>query len=78
MAHAYCSTANVLRTQKIYCKDCYSYYHLYVKSERIFSSEYMYGVAKLVVTFLIISGGIYGVYELDNYLKRNFQRSEYN
>jgi hypothetical protein len=36
--HAYCITAQVVRTQKIYCKDCGAYYHLYVKSEKLCSS----------------------------------------
>lgn len=36
--HAYCVTAQVVRTQKIYCKDCGAYYHLYVKSEKLCSS----------------------------------------
>lgn len=35
--HSYCQTASVVRTQKIYCKDCGSYYHLYVKSEKLCS-----------------------------------------
>ena len=30
--HAYCITAHVLRTKKIYCKDCYAHFYLYVKS----------------------------------------------
>ena len=36
--HAYCITAQVVRTQKNYCKDCGAYYHLYVKSEKLCST----------------------------------------
>ena len=36
--HQYCLTAQVVRSQKIYCKDCGAYYHLYVKSEKLCSS----------------------------------------
>ena len=44
MAHAYCATAFVLQKQQIYCGNCFDYFHLYVKSERVFSSEYMGGM----------------------------------
>ena len=70
VSHAYCATASVLRTQKIYCKDCFSYYPLYVKSERVFSSEYVGGMARLTSLCTVIIGAIYGIYEIDRYLKR--------
>ena len=70
VSHAYCATASVLRTQKIYCKDCFSYYSLYVKSERVFSSEYVGGMARLTTLCTVIIGAIYGIYEIDRYLKR--------
>lgn len=69
VAHAYCTTAFVLRSQIIYCKDCYSYYHLYVKSERIFSSEYIGSMLKLFLMFLAFSASIYGIFFIDRYLK---------
>lgn len=67
--HAYCASAFVLRSQKIYCKDCFSYFHLYVKSERIFSSEYIGGIIRLMVIFVALLGFIYGIFEIDRYLK---------
>ena len=67
--HAYCISAHVLRSQKIYCKDCMSYYHLYVKSERILSSEYMVQVIKLIFMFSAFVAAIYGIYYLDRVLK---------
>ena len=71
-AHAYCVSAHVLRSQKIYCKDCKSYYHLYVKSERILSSEYMLDVLKLLILVSAFVGAIYGIYYLDRVLKGNY------
>ena len=78
MSHAYCATASVLRTQKIYCKDCFSYYPLYVKSERVFSSEYVGGMARLTSLCTVIIGAIYGIYEIDRYLKKTQLRTEVN
>ena len=69
LCHAYCITAYVMRTQKIYCKDCFSYYHLYVRSEKLLSSEYLGGLFRLILLFLACSACIYGIYELDHYLK---------
>ena len=68
-AHAYCITAQVVRSQKIYCRDCKSYFHLYVKSERILSSEYMLDVLKLLLLVIASVAAIYGIYYLDRVLK---------
>ena len=68
----------MLRTQKIYCKDCFSYYPLYVKSERVFSSEYVGGMARLTSMCGVLIGAIYGIYEIDRYLKKNQLRKEVN
>jgi len=67
-----------MRTQKIYCKDCYSYYHLYVKSEKLFSSEYLGGLMRLLMMLFAIAGVIYGVYEIDHYLKLEYTRELIN
>ena len=69
VGHAYCVTAQVLRSQKIYCKECYSYFLLYVRSERIFSSQYLGGVVRLLLTFGLFVCLIYGVFLIDRYLK---------
>jgi len=69
ICHAYCCTAQVLRSQKIYCKDCLSYFSLYVRSERIFSSEYLGGVIRLLLVFAMFSSLIYAVFYLDRFLK---------
>lgn len=69
LCHAYCATAFVLRSQKIYCKDCFAYYHLYVKSERIFSSEYLYSSMKLLTMYILFGAMIYGIAQIDNLLK---------
>lgn len=43
-AHAYCATAFVLMNHKIYCKDCGSYYMLYVKSGKVFSNQLLQNI----------------------------------
>ena len=67
--HAYCLTAFVLRSQKIYCKDCYSYFKLYVKSERIISSEYIGSLVRLFILYILAAMFIYAIYEVDHVLK---------
>ena len=67
--HSYCATAFVLRTQKIYCRDCYTYFYLYVKSQRLFTGELLTDIAFYLIRFIVIIGFIYGTYVLDNYLK---------
>lgn len=69
MAHSYCVTAFVLRSQKIYCKECFAYFRLYVKSERILNSAYLTSAIKMAAMFAIFGSGIYGIYYLDLYLK---------
>ena len=67
--HAYCLTAFVLRNQKIYCKECYSYFKLYVKSERIISSEYIGSLVRLFILYIFVAVIIYALYEVDYVLK---------
>lgn len=70
-SHAYCTTADILRRQKIFCRDCQSYYRLYVKSERIISTEYLGSIVKLLFAFMVLGICIYGIYEFDKILKTN-------
>ena len=77
-AHAYCMTAFVLRSQKIYCKDCNTYFHLYVKSERILSTEYLGSIVRLAFMFAVFGAVIYGIYYLDHYLKGLYIRDNEN
>lgn len=76
LCHAYCTTAFVLRNQKIFCRDCYSYFRLYVKSERVISSEYIGSIIRLFLLFLIAGCIIYGLYEVDNILKVDAKTKE--
>lgn len=69
ICHSYCATAHVLRNQRIYCIDCFHYFRLYVRSERIFSTFYTSRVIRMLVLFIFNAVIIYGVYELDRYLK---------
>ena len=78
LAHSYCTTAFVLRTQKIYCKDCFTYFHLYVKSERILNSEYIASGLRMSAMFALFGGMIYGIYYLDLYLKAVDKRDAIN
>ena len=77
-AHAYCATAFVLRTQKIYCNDCYLYYNLYVKSQRLFNQELMGDISKYLIFFCFFTGAIYGIYVIDRYLKQDYHEMAYD
>ena len=51
-----------------------------MKSERIFSSEYLGGIFRVVLIFLFFTAFIYGISEVDSYLKNNpdlFLNSEF-
>ena len=67
----------MLRTQKIYCKDCYTYFYLYVKSQRLLTGELLGDMAKYLLMFFALIGGIYSVYILDNFLKKLEAKSAY-
>lgn len=69
--HSYCITAFVLRSQKIFCKDCNGYFQLHVRQERIFSTEYLGGLMKISIPSIIFGVLIYLVYLLDKKLKND-------
>ena len=69
ICHAYCTTAFVLRNQKIYCKDCDGYFQLQIRLERIFNTEYLGGIIKVGLVGIFFSLLIWGVYNIDLYLK---------
>jgi len=71
MCHTYCVTAFVLRKQQIYCQDCLHFYRLYVRSERIFSVMYTSRLVNIVALFMFYGLAIWGLYEIDYYLKRS-------
>jgi hypothetical protein len=80
--HAYCITAHVLRTKKIYCKDCYCHFYLYVRSQRLLTTEMVGDMTKYILIFMAFCGFIYGVYYFDNLLKtkhvdRNWNDPDY-
>ena len=77
-AHAYCATAFVLRTQKIYCNDCYLYFNLYVKSQRLFNQELMGDISKYLIFFCGFIGAIYGIYVIDRFLKQDYHEMTYD
>lgn len=76
LTHAYCATAMVLRTQKIFCNECNGFYQLYVRHERIFNSAYIGGTLKLSALFATVSAAIYGIFRLDHFLKNRFYVEE--
>jgi uncharacterized membrane protein len=51
---------------------------LYVKSERIFSAEYLGGIVRLFALFFSIVAVIYGIYEIDKNLKKTYLREQIN
>ena len=67
--HAYCVTAQVVRSQKIYCKDCGAYYQLYVKGEKLCSSHLFGVIGKYFCMFLLLLGFAQCILIFDSYLK---------
>lgn len=49
-----------------------------MKSEKLFSSEYLGGLMRLLMMLFAIAGVIYGVYEIDHYLKLEYTRELIN
>lgn len=71
--HSYCISALVVRSQRIYCKDCGAYYFLYVKSEKLCSQELFTVMAKYVGIFLLLLAFAVCTLLLDSYLKQKHQ-----
>ena len=69
--HAYCITAQVVRTQKIYCKDCGAYYHLYVKSEKLCSTQLFTVIGRYICLFILLIAFAQCTLLLDSFLKQN-------
>lgn len=61
----------MVRTQKIYCKDCGAYYHLYVKSEKLCSSQLFTVIGRYVCLFLLLIAFAQCTLLLDSFLKQN-------
>jgi hypothetical protein len=76
--HSYCATAFVLRTQKIYCRDCYTYFYLYVKSSRLFTGELLTDIVLYLIRFVLLIGVIYGVFVVDRLLKTDDAERNFN
>jgi hypothetical protein len=57
---------------KIFCSGCNKYFRLYVKNDKILSSELIQNMVSQVFIFGILALCIYGIYELDIYLKNCF------
>ena len=52
--HSYCVTAQVVRNQRIFCKDCGAYYHLYVKSEKLCSPLLFAVIGKYICAYVLL------------------------
>ena len=74
--HAYCVTAQVVRTQKIYCKDCGAYYHLYVKSEKLCSSQLFSVIGRYICLFILLIAFAQCTLLLDSFLKQNHRDAD--
>ena len=59
----------MLQTQKIYCRDCYDHFRLYVRLERTFGVEQIQSAAWISLPFVLLCGAIYGLYYVDRILK---------
>ena len=67
--HSYCAAAYIIRAKKIYCKNCYSYYHLNIKREKLISTRNSYTILKYCVLFLFFLACVIGVAILDSHMK---------
>lgn len=76
MYHAYCVTAQVVRTQKIFCKDCGAYYHLYVKSEKLCSSQLFTVIGRYICLFILLIAFAQCTLLLDSFLKQNHRDAD--
>lgn len=65
-----------MRTQKIYCKDCGSYYHLYVKSEKLCSQHLMTVFGRYICYFIMLLAFAQGTLLLDSLLKQNHREAK--
>jgi len=55
--------------KKIYCANCGQYYLLFLKSEKLITSELIENMFKQLLIYIVLGSAIYGVYLLDIYMK---------
>lgn len=67
--HAYCLTAKIIKTQRIYCDKCNQFYKLYVKQEKICTGKFVQTLTKYACLFFVIIFFAAFFLALDSYLK---------
>lgn len=67
--HVYCQTAQIIRSQRIYCEKCAGQYNLYIKEERVCSSKFVALLVKYFLFTLLLLTVTAAFLMLDGYLK---------
>jgi hypothetical protein len=67
--HAYCLSAQVTRSKKIYCPTCKEPYRYFIKEEKICDTKLLKLVAIYFLVFVLILLGLAGIMIFDGYLK---------
>lgn len=67
--HTYCVTAQVIRSQRIYCDRCGGQYNIFIKEERVCNAKLMGLISKYVMMTLVLLAVTMGFLVLDGYLK---------
>mmetsp|Transcript_39658 Transcript_39658/g.60742 ORF Transcript_39658/g.60742 Transcript_39658/m.60742 type:complete len:186 (-) Transcript_39658:157-714(-) len=70
--HQYCASANVFRTKRIFCSNCFCYYHLHVKREKLISTKNLKQIFKLFLIYIFFQALVIGFMSLDGYLKEKY------
>ena len=73
--HAYCMTALIIRSQKIYCEKCGKNYNMFIKEERFCSNKIFQLLIKYFILSILISGITVGFLVLDGYIKTHYART---
>jgi hypothetical protein len=60
---------------KIFCSGCNNYFRLYVKNDKVLSSELIQNMVTQVLIFGLLTLCVYGIYVLDMYLKNRYDSS---
>lgn len=67
--HAYCLSAQVTRSKKIYCPTCKEPFRYFIKEEKICDTKLLKLVALYFLVFALILLGLVGIMIFDGYLK---------
>ena len=67
--HAYCATAKIILSQRIFCEKCHFQYNLFIKEEQICSGRLLTLFIKYVIFMILLTGFAAAFLIFDAYLK---------